>query len=105
MRFRVCVIRNMRSLIRVIAIMIATAPSAFAQIYPSKPVRIVVPFAPGSTIDIIGRLIAPKLSGALGQPVLVDNRPGAGGMVGMETVAKASADGHTLVIGALGPLA
>jgi len=83
----------------------AAALPVLAQTYPSKAVRIVVPFAPGSTIDIIGRIIAPKLSESLGQPVLVDNRAGAGGMVGMDAVAKSQPDGYMLVIGALGPLA
>jgi tripartite-type tricarboxylate transporter receptor subunit TctC len=81
------------------------ASAAPAQTYPTKPVRIVAPFAPGSTIDIIGRIVAPRLSEALGQAVIIENRPGAGGMVGMDAVAKAPADGHVLVIGALGPLA
>src|SRR5690349_9536113 len=99
-----------RALIRQIVLGIAVIgtlvfASAGAQSFPTKPVRIVAPFAPGSTIDIIGRIVAPKLSEALGQPVLIDNRPGGGGMVGMDAVAKAPPDGHTLVIGALGPLA
>ena len=78
---------------------------AQAQGYPTKTVRIVAPFAAGSTIDILGRLIAPKLFDALGQPVIVEDRPGAGGMIGLDFVAKSPPDGHTLVIGALGPLA
>jgi len=84
---------------------IALATLASAQSYPVKPVRIVAPFAAGSTIDIIGRIIAPKLHEALGQPVIVENRAGAGGAIGMDNVAKAAPDGHSLAIGALGPLA
>jgi tripartite-type tricarboxylate transporter receptor subunit TctC len=84
---------------------IALATLASAQGYPSKPVRIVAPFAAGSTIDIIGRIIAPKMHEALGQPVIVENRAGAGGAIGMDNVAKAAPDGHSLAIGALGPLA
>jgi tripartite-type tricarboxylate transporter receptor subunit TctC len=78
---------------------------AMAQAYPTKTIRIVAPFAAGSTIDLLGRLIAPKLFEVLGQPVIVEDRPGAGGMIGLDAVAKAAPDGHTLVIGALGPLA
>ena len=78
---------------------------AVAQAYPTRTVRIIAPFAAGSTIDILGRLIAPKLFEALGQPVIVEDRPGAGGMIALELVAKSPPDGHTLVIGALGPLA
>ena len=84
---------------------IALATLVYAQGYPSKPVRIIAPYAAGSTIDIIGRIIAPKLHEALGQPVIVENRSGAGGMLGMDAAAKSAPDGHTLVIGALGPLA
>ncbi len=83
----------------------ALATLAHAQSYPVKPVRLIVPFAAGSTIDIIGRIISPPLHAALGQPVIVENRPGAGGMLGLDATAKAAPDGHTLVIGALGPLA
>jgi tripartite-type tricarboxylate transporter receptor subunit TctC len=84
--------------------MLASTP-AFPQAYPSKPVRIIVPFAPGSTIDLMGRIISGRLQERLGQPVIVDNRAGAGGMIGMDAAAKAAPDGHVLAIGALGPLA
>jgi len=68
--------------------------ASFAQAYPSKPIRMIVGAPPGGTTDVVGRLIAPKLSERLGQQVIVDNRPGASGMIGADAVAKASPDGY-----------
>jgi tripartite-type tricarboxylate transporter receptor subunit TctC len=75
---------------------------ASAQNWPTKPVRIVVPFAPGGTTDILARAVAPELTKAFGQPFFVDNKGGAGGNLGAEIVAKSPADGYTLLMGTVG---
>jgi len=80
------------------AALAACAGSALAQTYPSKPIKLIVPFPAGATTDIVGRLVASRMSETIGQPVVVENRAGAGGQLGAEVVAKAPPDGYTILV-------
>ena len=82
------------------AITMAVASMAAAQAYPSKPVKVVIPFPPGGTLDTVGRQLAQKLSEQMGQPFIIENRPGGNGVIGGDVVAKAAADGYTLLFNA-----
>src|SRR5207247_10399205 len=85
----------MGNLIRCLAVATLLPLSAIAQTYPTKPVRLMVPFPPGGATDIVGRLVAAQMQVVWGQPVVVENKPGAGTVVGTDYVAKAAPDGHT----------
>lgn len=94
-----------RALLLALALLFPGTLAAQTDTYPSRPIRIVVAFTAGGTTDIIARLVGKKMTEAWGQPVVIENRPGAGGNLGSSVVAKAPADGYTLLIGSVGPLA
>jgi len=85
------------SMLSACTLLCMAAPVAIAQKYPTKPIRLIAPFAPGGGTDILSRLIGPRVSAVIGQPVVVDNRPGAGGSLGAEMAAKSEPDGYTLI--------
>ena len=87
------------------AAVLVAAPDARAQSYPTKPIRMIVPFPPGGPIDVMGRITADRLSQGIGQTVVIENRPGAGAVIGSKTVASAEPDGYTLLFGSSGSLA
>jgi tripartite-type tricarboxylate transporter receptor subunit TctC len=90
---------------RVCLVIASLCGAAWAQQWPQKPVRLVVPFPPGGSTDVLGRIVATKLGEALGQQVIVDNRGGAGGVIGTDMVVKSPPDGHTLLFSASAPIA
>src|ERR1051326_6126623 len=81
------------------SVLLAATGAVRAQEYPSRVIKIIVPFTPGGAVDVVARIVAPKLSEALGQPVIIENRGGAGGVLGATAVAQAAPDGYTLLVG------
>ncbi len=94
-----------RLLVLVAACAVLLASPAAAQDYPTKPIRIIVGYTTGGGNDLIARLIAPKMSESLGQPILIENRPGAQSIIAAELVARSAPDGYTVLMGPTGPMA
>lgn len=99
---------HLKNLIPVAMLLVAALgvpERALSQAYPSRPLRIIVPFAPGGSADLLSRIMGQHMAESLGQPVVTDNRPAAGGIAGTDLVAKASPDGHTMVLGTIAGMA
>ncbi len=95
----------MRNIARLLVVLAQVATSAvLAQGYPDRPIKVIVPWPPGQTTDVVARLLSEKLVPVLGQPLVIDNRPGAGGVIGSDAVSKALPDGYTLLAGSSGPI-
>lgn len=95
-------LRRLTALTSLVVVVSGAWPSAHAQSYPSRPIRLIIGSFPGGGIDFVGRVVAQKMSENIGQQVIVDNRGGANGIIGMDAAAKASADGHTFYMGTAG---
>jgi tripartite-type tricarboxylate transporter receptor subunit TctC len=98
-------VKRLSTILCTVAALAAFCAAAYAQSYPSKPIRMVVPFAAGGPTDVYARSVGQELSRILGQPVIVDNKPGAGGNLGADFVAKSAPDGYNIVLGAVGAFA
>jgi tripartite-type tricarboxylate transporter receptor subunit TctC len=96
---------KVRFMIGAVLGVLLTFPLAAQEAYPTRPIRLIVPFAAGGPSDIVARLIGPRMGATLGQPIIVENRPGAGGVTGIEVTARAAPDGYTFAIGSAGGLA
>ena len=95
--------RILMAFLALLAVMVGSA--AFAQAWPQKPIKIIVPYPPGGTSDIVARLVGEKIGARLGQPFVIDNRPGVAGILGTEVVVKSPPDGYTLVLTSTAPIA
>jgi tripartite-type tricarboxylate transporter receptor subunit TctC len=92
--------KKLARLLKCLGVMLFVSAAA-AQSYPSKPIRFVVPYPPGGPLDTVARLLGQKVAESVKQPVIVDNKPGAGGNIGADAVAKSPADGYTILMGAV----